>query len=307
MSGKFTVTHKSPMTVAAEEKVTKYVIVSPVRDEERYIEQTISSVVRQTVRPAEWIIVNDGSRDRTGEIIDRSAKDCSWIHIVHRADRGQRVPGAGVMEAFYDGFHQLQSADWEFIVKLDGDVGLEPDYFERCLERFEEDPKLGMCGGMMYCIKNGVLKIESHPMFHVRGPIKLYRRSCWDAIGGLIKAAGWDTVDEVQANRLGWRTRSFADLKVIHRRPTGAEQGAWRDGVKMGRAAYISGYHPVFLAAKCVKRLFQKPYLVVALAHGYGFVTGYLKRIPRAGDPALIRYIRDQQIRRLFFRESIWK
>jgi glycosyltransferase involved in cell wall biosynthesis len=283
------------------------VIVSPVRDEEQYIDQTITCVLRQTIQPAEWIIVNDGSRDRTGEIADGYAKQYSWIHVVHRTDRGQRVPGAGVMEAFYDGFHRLESADWEFIVKLDGDVGLESDYFERCFERFQEDPKLGMCGGMMYCVKDGALKLEPHPMFHVRGPIKLYRRACWDAIGGLIKAAGWDTVDEVQANRLGWRTRSFADLKVVHRRPTGAVQGVWRDGVKMGRAAYVSGYHPVFMMAKCARRVFQKPYIVGAAAHGYGFISSYWNRIPRVEDRALIQYIRNQQIRRLFLLESIWK
>ena len=217
------------------------------------------------------------------------------------------MPGSGVIEAFYDGYESLASAEWEFIAKLDGDVGLEPNYFESCFERFHQDPKLGICGGMMHCLKHGELKLESNPVFHVRGPIKLYRRACWETIGGLIKAPGWDTVDEVQANRLGWSTRSFSDLKVIHYRPTGAEQGAWRDGVKMGRAAYVSGYHPMFMAAKCVRRMVQKPYIVVAVAHGYGFVTGYVKRIPRVNDPALIHYIRNQQIRRLLFLESIWK
>jgi len=285
----------------------KYVIVSPVRDEEKYLEHTIRSVVDQTVLPTEWIIVNDGSRDRTGKIIDEFAAKYPWIKAVHRNDRGTRVPGTGVMEAFYDGFHSLKSADWDFIIKLDGDVGLEPDYFQRCFERFSEDPKLGICGGMMYTPEKGGLKLEPNPAFHVRGPIKLYRRGCWSAIGGLMKAPGWDTVDEVQANRLGWRTRSFPDIKVIHYRPTGAEQGPWRDGVKMGRAAYISGYHPLFMAAKCVKRIFQKPYFIVATAHGYGFVSAYFKRIPQVQDPELIRYIRRQQIRRLFFLDSIWK
>ena len=144
-----------------------------------YIDQTISSVVRQTISPAEWIIVDDGSRDRTGEIIDGYAKEHSWIRILHRTDRGQRIPGAGVMEAFYDGFYRLESTDWDCIVKLDGDVSLEPDYFERCFERFQEDPALGMCGGVMYCVKDGKLERELHPMFHVRGPIKLYKRPCW--------------------------------------------------------------------------------------------------------------------------------
>jgi biofilm PGA synthesis N-glycosyltransferase PgaC len=285
----------------------KYVIVSPVRDEEQYIEETILGVVRQTIRPAEWIIVDDGSSDCTGVLIDKYAKEYSWIHVLHRADRGRRTPGSGVMEAFYDGYGLLESADWEFIVKLDGDVGLSPDYFERCFERLEEDPRLGMCGGRMYCLKDGELKVEPHPTFHVRGPIKLYKRSCWDAIGGLIKAPGWDTIDEVQANRLGWRTKSFEDLKVVHQRPTGAAQGAWLDGVKMGRAAYICGYHPVFMVAKCAKRVFSKPYLVCAVAHGYGFVSGYFKRIQQVEDPGLIRYLRNQQIRRLLLLNSIWK
>ncbi len=287
--------------------MVKYVIISPVRDEERYIERTILSVVRQTVRPAEWIIVDDGSSDQTGRILAAYAKEYSWLRVFHRSDRGRRIPGTGVMEAFYDGFRRLESTDWEFIAKLDGDVGLEPDYFQRCFERFEEDAKLGMCGGRMYCIKDGRLILESNPAFHVRGPIKLYRRSCWDAIGGLIKAPGWDTVDEVQANRLGWRTKSFADLKVIHHRPTGAAQGAWLDGVKMGRAAYISGYHPAFMIAKCVRRVFQKPYVLCAIAHAYGFISGYWKKLPRVEDPVFIQYIRNQQLRRLLFLESIWK
>ena len=292
--------------VAGQDEI-KYVIVSPARDEEQYIERTIRAVIHQTVQPAEWIIVDDGSRDSTPRIIDDFAAKYSWIKAVHRTDRGSRVPGGGVIEAFYDGYQLLSSSDWQFVVKLDGDVGLEPDYFQRCFQQFNRDAKLGICGGVMYCPEKGHLRLESNPVFHVRGPIKLYRRACWEAIGGLIKAPGWDTVDEVQANRLGWRTRSFPDLKVIHYRPTGAEQGAWRNGVKLGRAAYISGYHPLFMIARCIKRIFERPYCVVAIAHGYGFITGYLKRIPQVEDRALIRYTRDQQIRRLFFLESIWK
>jgi glycosyltransferase involved in cell wall biosynthesis len=285
----------------------KYVIVSPVRDEERYIEQTIRSVVQQTIQPAEWIIVDDGSKDATGKIIEKYKDRHSWIKVVHRDDRGQRIPGAGVVETFYDGYNRLAVEDWEYIVKLDGDVGLKPDYFEKCFERFAQNPKLGMCGGVMHCLKRGALVPEVNPAFHVRGPIKLYKRACWDGIGGLVRAAGWDTVDEVQANKLGWRTRSFADLEVIHQRPTGAEQGFWRDGIKMGRAAHFSGYHPAFMLAKCLKRFFQRPYVVMALAHGWGFVGACLKGSPRVADKSLIRYIRDQQLRRLFFLESIWK
>lgn len=285
----------------------KYVIVSPVRDEERYILETVRSVTQQTIEPAEWIIVDDGSRDSTGRIIDECADRYPWITTLHRPDRGRRLPGTGVMEAFYDGYRSLKSSDWDFIVKLDGDVGLAPDYFERCFERFREDPKLGMCGGVMYRVKNGVPQREVHPSLHVRGPIKLYRQSCWDAIGGLINTPGWDTVDEVQANRMGWHTKTFPNLRVIHYRTTGAAQGTWRNGVKNGRADYISGYHPIFEMVKCAKRLFQEPYVINAIAHAYGFATGYTKRIPQVGDRALIRYLRSQQMRRLLRMKSIWR
>ncbi len=295
-------TPQPPVGVAAQ-----YVIVTPVRDEKEFIDRTYQSVVGQTIRPTRWVIVDDGSHDETGRLIDQYAETHSWISVLHRADRGRRIPGTGVMEAFYDGYREIESTEWEFIVKLDGDVGLAPDYFQRCFERFDEDATLGICGGRMYSINNGRLAMEPHPDFHVRGPIKLYRRACWIDIGGLITAPGWDTVDEVQANRLGWKTTTFSDLKVIHYRPTGAAQGPWRDGIKMGRCAYISGYHPVFMAMKCMKRLFHKPYILCAMAHLYGFISGYFIRLPRIEDPAFIKYIRNQQIRRLLFLESIWK
>lgn len=284
-----------------------YVIITPVRDEAEHVRETIRSIVSQTIVPSQWIIVDDGSTDETGKIIDEVTRKHSWIFALHISDRGFRQPGAGVMEAFYYGYQFLRTHDWDFIIKLDGDVSLKPDYFERCLQKFDADPKLGIGGGVMYAERDGVLKEEVAPRFHVRGPTKIYRRTCWDAIGGLIKAPGWDTVDEVKANMIGWRTQTFPDIIAIHLRPTGAQQGSWRDGVKNGRADYISGYHPLFMAAKCLKRMREKPYFAVGLAHFCGFLSGYIKRTPKVNDPVLIRYTRRQQMRRLLFLDSIWK
>jgi hypothetical protein len=208
------------------------------------------------------------------------------------------------MEAFYCGFERIQCTDWDFIVKLDGDVGLEAEYFETCFQRFAADPTLGICGGVMYCENAGTLNLEPHPLSHVRGAIKLYSRCCWTAIGGLIRNTGWDTIDEIHTGMLGLHARSFPDLKVIHYRRTGAAVGVWRDNVKNGRADYVSGYHPLFLAVKCAKRLFQKPYLVKSLAHAYGYVSSYARRMPRVENKDLVRYIRTQQLRRLVFINS---
>ena len=123
--------------------MTRYVVITPVRDEEVYIGATIESVCQQTIRPTEWIIVDDGSNDRTGEIIDRYAAQVPWIRAIHRANRGFRKAGSGVIEAFYDGYHEVRCNDWELIVKLDGDLTFPPTYFEDCLAHFRSEPRLG--------------------------------------------------------------------------------------------------------------------------------------------------------------------
>lgn len=287
-------------------KRTRYVVITPARDEAQHIAETITSVVEQTIRPVQWVIVDDGSTDGTGQIIDEAAEQHDWIDALHATNRGFRQPGTGVMASFYNGYEHIRSSDWEFVVKLDGDVGMPPDYFERCFEEFRTDPKLGIGGGVMYYIEHGMERTETHPSFHVRGPTKIYRRACWDAIGGLMKAPGWDTADELKANMLGWHTRSFPHIRLLHRRATGAAEGGWRDSVKNGRADYICGYHPLFMIAKCLKRLFQRPFLVDAAGHFFGFATAYVNGTAPLKDKALIGYTRQQQIRRLLLLDSIW-
>ena len=285
----------------------RYVIITPVRDEETHIEATVASVCHQSLLPAEWVIVDDGSTDRTGEILDRYAAQYSWMHVIHRKNRGFRKSGGGVMEAFYEGYNALDSSSWDFLVKLDGDLGFAPDYFEKCFDHFRREPKLGVGGGQIYHEVRGTLQVEANPRFHVRGATKIYRRACWEAIGGLWPAAGWDTIDEVKANMLGWKTYSFTDLCLIHHRFTGSEEGLLRDRVKHGVACYVSGYHPIYVIASSVLRVTQKPYLVGSAAILYGFLKGYLNQSRRVQDRSYIAYIRGQQLRRLCGMQTIWR
>lgn len=286
----------------------RYVLITPARDEAAHLEGTIRSVATQTILPTQWVIVNDGSKDSTGEIIDRAAAQYPWITAVHRGDRGFRQAGGGVVATFNEGYQRLVAADWDLVGKLDADLTFAPDYFERALAEFECDPQLGIGGGAIYHeAANGELVIERNPIFHVRGATKLYRRECWEALGGLMQAPGWDTIDEVKANMLGWATRSFPELRVTHGRFTGAAEGAWRDSVKNGRANYVTGYHPLFMLAKCLGRLLKRPYVVGSLGLMWGFLSSYWKRSPRIEDARLLRYTRDQQLRRLFLQESIWR
>lgn len=287
--------------------MTKYVIITPARDEESHIQETILAVSRQTIRPVQWVIVDDGSSDNTGKIVESATKMYPWITALHRPNRGFRQAGGGVIAAFNDGYASLESSDWEFLVKLDADLSFTPNYFERCFAEFEKDPRLGIGGGGIYHLENDSLKLESSSAFHVRGATKIYKRECWEKLDGLLTAPGWDTVDEVKANMLGWRTRTFPDLQVSHHRFTGAADGAWRDSVKNGLANYVTGYHPLFMFFKCMRRVAAKPYLIGSLGLGWGFLSGYLRRAPQVQDDILIKYTRSQQMRRLLFLESIWK
>jgi glycosyltransferase involved in cell wall biosynthesis len=284
---------------------TKYVIITPVRDEEAYLRGTIESIVQQTVAPAEWVIVNDGSKDATGDIIDEAARQYPWIHACHRSNRGFRKSGGGVVEAFNDGYAALQTRDFDFIVKLDGDLTFLPTYFENCFQHFENDPRLGVGGGMICHMIDGVPQVEAAPAFHVRGATKIYRRACWNAIGGFWVAPGWDTLDEVKANMCGWTSRSFPELRLTHHRITSSADGAWGGPVKNGKADYICGYHPLFALLKYSLRCVHGPREGMGLL--YGYLMGYLKRIPQVDDPELIRYLRRQQFRKMTGRETIWK
>lgn len=286
----------------------RYIVITPARNEQDNIGHTIASMAAQTCRPVLWIIVNDGSNDRTAEIIDAAAKEYPWILPVHRADRGFRQQGGGVVEAFNSGYAKIGSQPWDFLIKFDADLSFEPDYFARCFEVFAQDPKLGIGGGMICHETDGVLHCEApgDPAFHVRGATKIYRHECWVQIGGLIQAPGWDTIDELKASMLGWTTRTFKEVPLKHHRFTGTVDGTWKNFVKFGVANYITGYHPLFMALKCLKRVFQRPYLTGAIGLWWGFCRGYIKRIPQVNDPALIRYIRQQQLNKLRGKPSLW-
>ena len=285
-----------------------YVVITPVRNEEKYLPQTIDSMAAQSVRAALWVMVDDGSSDSTGAIVDAAARKHDWIRALHRTDRGFRQAGGGVIDAFYDGFQCIGDQPWDYVVKLDGDLSFSNDYFERCCERFASDPRLGIAGGTICTLIDGVPVTESKvdPVFHVRGATKVYRRQCWKAIGGLIRAPGWDCVDEVKANMLGWSTRTFAELKLVHHRPAGQGYGLWKDWVKNGEADYVAAYHPLFMVLKCLRRLFERPFMLTGCGLFWGYTRGYMRHLPRIEDRDFIRYLRGQQMRRLLGRKSLW-
>lgn len=289
--------------------IYNYIVITPIRDEAKYIGRTIESMICQTCLPKKWVIVNDGSTDDTPRIIDAVSKQYPWIFTIHRPNRGFRKSGGGVVDAFYDGYRTIKELSWEYLVKLDGDLSFDSDYFQQCFEHFILDPFLGIGGGTVFSRKNGQLKIDSigDPPFHVRGATKIYRNECWKKINPLVKSPGWDTIDEVKANMYGWKTRTFQKPIIIQHKATGSADGNWKNWFKNGLGSYITGYHPVFFIAKCFKRMVSKPLFIASLGLFTGYFYGYINNTPQIKDKKAIYYLRNQQMRRLLFKKSIYR
>lgn len=275
-----------------------YVVISPVRNEERFIERTIHSVVNQTVLPKQWIIVDDGSTDMTKKIVEKYAQLHPWIILVERKNRGFDKLGAGVVEAFYEGLSHV-NVDYDYLVKLDGDLSFEHDYFEYMLKKFECVPGMGMASGQSYVPLNGTLIWEDTPEDHVKGLLCMYKKECFQAIGGLLPSLGWDTVDEIRARMLGWRTRSFKEKRIIHYRPLGSKGGALKGHMRHGYIAYLIGNHPLYVGIRCLYRLSGKPFIIGSCAYLLGYLKGYFKKADKVVTKEEGNFYRQEQLRKL--------
>jgi poly-beta-1,6-N-acetyl-D-glucosamine synthase len=285
-----------------------YVIITPAKNEERFLPAVADSVISQEIRPQKWMIVNDGSTDRTGFIIKSLEAAHDWILGVENPltpmTPGRRIGGQA---AIYSVLESLDVGSFDYIVRMDADVLLDRTFFSRVFGEFEAQPELGIASGVCYTPGNGGLLEEKHPRFHTRGPLKVYRKQCFLDIGRLDREEGWDTIDEIKASMLGWKTWSFPELKLVHLRKTQTASGSLRGLRNVGRTAYYVGYHPLYLMARTIKHLFLKPYVVGGIEMLSGYLEGFLKSFPRSSDKDLMIYLRKQQINRLMGKETIWK
>jgi glycosyltransferase involved in cell wall biosynthesis len=277
----------------------KLAIISPCRDEAEFVELTLKSVVAQTRRPDLWIIVDDGSRDATPELVRPYAARYPWIKLLHRLRGGPRELGPGVVAAFNAGLELLGDYPFDFIAKLDCDLEFGPDCFARILDLFQ-DPRVGMASGSTFLAVGHRLESESPSSYHIPGQAKFYRRQCFAALGGLQPVYGWDIIDETDARRHGWRTVTDPDNVIIHHRLQGAALGSIKGRVIWGRGAYAIGGHPLFALARGLFRMSARPRVIGGLAFLWGFFSGYFNpKINRITDPDLIRYLRREQRYRL--------
>jgi len=271
-------------------RLPRYVIVSPVKDEERYIELTLASVTSQTVKPLVWVIVDDGSTDSTASIVQQYARQFSFIRLITGRTVGARQLGSAEAKAFGIGYASLCVDDYDFIVKLDGDLSFGPDYFERLLARFDDESRLGIASGVyLEMDAAGKWTPVTMPAYHAFGACKTVRRECFDQIGGFLTSPGWDTVDEIRAVTWGWKTRHFSDLETKHHKREGTAMGAVPTSVFHGHIFYVTGGDPLFLLFKVLHRVRTPPYGLCALALAFGYVRSLVTRRPRLVNAAEAR------------------
>ncbi len=251
-----------------------YIVISPVKDEEKHVETTLDSMLSQTVRPVRWIIVDDGSSDNTAEIVEKYCRQHTWISLLRLPRGTTRAPGSPVIRAFNAGFDLAKRDDFEFVVKLDCDLRIPAVYFENLLARFEKDPMLGIASGAYVEQQNGVRNRVLMPEYHAAGACKVFRVRCFEEIGGFVASRGWDTVDEIRAQTRGWRTRHFADLTFDHLRPEGSSRGNLYTSRMHGEVYYLTGGSLGFFLLKVAHRIIAGQPPVLA---GIMLLAGYLK------------------------------
>jgi len=278
-----------------------YVLVTPARNEAAFIERTIESVVRQTALPVRWVIVNDGSTDDTAALVRPYLADHPWMMLVELPVRNERHFAAKVY-AFNTGQEKVKHLEYEVIGNLDADVSLDADHFEFLLGEFTKDPDLGVAGTVFKELgySSDTDSFEGHN--HVPGQCQLFRRRCFEEIGGYRpnKAGGIDWMAVATARMIGWRTRSFREKSFFHHRKLGtAERGVLASSFSYGVKDYYLGGHPLWELFRVTWRMTKRPYVLDGVALGLGYLWALLRRVERPVSRELMQFHRREQMKKL--------
>ena len=248
----------------------QYYLIIPAHNEAHYIALTLQSIESQTLLPKKIVVVNDNSTDETEMIVRSFVKQNPNLTLVNNHSNSEHQPGSKVIRAFQKGLETLDD-DYDFIVKLDADLILPSNYFETIAAHFKSDENIGMVGGFAYIEKNGDWILENlTDKDHIRGAFKAYRKTCFEQIGGLKPAMGWDTVDELLAKFYGWKVVTDDTLKVKHLKPTGANYNKTAR-FKQGEAFYSLGYGfwITTIASAKLSMMKKKPLLFLDYIRGF--------------------------------------
>jgi glycosyltransferase involved in cell wall biosynthesis len=278
----------------------RYALVTPARNEVRFIEGTIQSVVAQTVRPVIWVVVSDGSTDGTDEIVMRYLKDHPWMELVRMPEHRDRHFSSKV-HCFNAGFEKVKEHDYDIVGNLDADITFEPDYLEFLLQKFAEDSRLGVAGTPF---REGQESYDYRytNVEHVSGACQMFRKRCYDDIGGYvpIKGGGIDWLAVTTARMKGWKTRTFTEKVCHHHRLMGAANTSHALAFfKHGEQDYYLGGHPLWQVGRALFQTSRKPYFVGGVLLLLGYFWARMTGVERPVSPEVMRFHRREQMQRL--------
>jgi len=278
-----------------------YVLITPAHNEEAFIQETIESMINQTISPVKWVIVDDGSTDKTPEIISRYLGQHLWIEMVQLPQRRDRSFAAKV-HSFNAGYQKAKGLQYEIIGNLDADISFDKDFFAFLVERFAEDPTLGVAGTIFREEGYSSETDSFEGPTHVSGQCQLFRRKCFEEIGGYIpyRAGGIDWMAVTTARMMGWKTKSFRDKSFFHHRHLGtAERGTLAAMFSYGEKDYYLGGHPIWELFRVTYRITKWPYIFAGLALGLGYCWAFARRMPRPVSRELMTFHRQEQMLKL--------
>lgn len=275
-----------------------YYIVIPAYNEEAFIALTLQSLVSQTVLPKKVVVVNDNSTDTTAEIVLAFAKENPFITLVNKTSETIHMPGSKVIQAFHKGFETLDN-EFDIIVKLDGDLIIPNNYFEKIINIFKNDPKVGMAGGFAFVEKNNEWVLENlTDKDHIRGAFKAYKKDCFLQIGNLKPAMGWDTVDELLSKFYGWKVVTDASLLIKHLKPTGANYNK-AARYKQGESFYTLGYGLFITIISSAKLAMMKKRPLLFFDYIKGFLKAKNHKTTLLVTPEQAKFIRNYRLQKM--------
>jgi glycosyltransferase involved in cell wall biosynthesis len=277
-----------------------YVLVTPARNEAEFIELTINSMIGQTVLPAKWVIVSDGSTDGTDDIVKKYVLEHDWIELIRMPERAERH-FTGKVHAFNAGYARVKDLDYDIIGSLDGDISFDKEYFAFLLNRFVEDPKLGV-GGTPFREGSKQYDYRFTSIEHVSGACQLFRRKCFEEIGGYIpiKGGGVDWVAVTTARMKGWKTQTFTEKTCEHNRQIGTGKSSLLvSRFRFGQQDYYLGGHPLWEVFRSLYQMKFKPVVIGGLFILLGYIWAFTNRFKRPISRELVEFRRQEQIDRL--------
>lgn len=295
-------TQSAPMTSLSERapKMSRYVLITPARNEAAFIELTLKSMTAQTVKPLKWVIVSDGSTDGTDEIVKHYAAASNWIELLRMPERKERN-FAGKVHAFNAGYARAKDIDYDFIGSMDADLSFEPDYFEFLLGKCDGQKSLGLVGTPF---KENEVSYDYRfvSIEHVSGACQLFRRECFEAIGGYtpVRGGGIDLIAVITARMKGWQTRTFPERILTHHRPqSSAKYNPFMIRFKDGEKDYVLGGHPLWEIFRCAYQMSRNPFVIGGFALLAGYISAFIRRKPKSVSAELQRFRRAEQMQRL--------